>query len=55
MATQQDVYRKPERNMWDFLVEHANKGVQPDLRRAALPSYGRACRRMDAPAGVVRL
>ena len=31
MATGKDDYRKPGRGMWDLFVQHANKGVQPDL------------------------
>ena len=35
MATLDDNYRKPATGMWDFFVQNANKGVQPDLRWAA--------------------
>jgi len=28
-ATLKDSYRKPERGMWDFFVEHGNEGVEP--------------------------
>ena len=29
IATQKDDFRKPERGMWDFFVEHGNQGVAP--------------------------
>lgn len=29
VATQKDDFRKPERGMWDFFVEHGNEGVSP--------------------------
>jgi bifunctional polynucleotide phosphatase/kinase len=31
MATNKDEYRKPERGMWDFFVQHMNAGVAPDI------------------------
>lgn len=37
MATSKDEYRKPERGMWDFFVQHLNAGVAPDIRWVVLP------------------
>jgi len=31
MALQKDEYRKPETGMWQYMVEHCNDGIQPDL------------------------
>ena len=30
-ATLKDSFRKPERGMWDFFVEHGNEGVDPGV------------------------
>eukprot|EP00967_Tisochrysis_lutea_P031586 scaffold37274_cov18-Tisochrysis_lutea.AAC.2 len=29
LATQTDIYRKPNAGMWNFLVEHLSPGVKP--------------------------
>lgn len=32
LATQTDIYRKPNAGMWNFLVEHLSPGVKPDVK-----------------------
>lgn len=29
LATSKDQYRKPERGMWDYFIQHGNEGKQP--------------------------
>jgi len=31
MSLQKDAFRKPESGMWDYMVEHCNDGLQPDM------------------------
>ena len=31
LATGKDHYRKPERGMWDYFIEHGNEGKQPGM------------------------
>ena len=31
LATGKDHYRKPERGMWDYFIEHGNEGKQPGI------------------------
>ena len=36
LATGVDQYRKPEKGMWDYFVEHGNDGKQPGAASAVL-------------------
>ena len=36
LATGVDQYRKPEKGMWDYFVEHGNDGKQPGTASALL-------------------
>lgn len=31
LATGKDHYRKPERGMWDYFIEHGNEGKEPGM------------------------
>lgn len=31
LATGKDHYRKPERGMWDYFIEHGNEGKKPGM------------------------
>ncbi|KAL3163075.1 hypothetical protein ABBQ32_009495 [Trebouxia sp. C0010 RCD-2024] len=53
LATSKDQYRKPERGMWDYFIEHGNEGEHPDMKESYFvgDAAGRAGDHADTDKG----